>query len=551
MLWLLVGVVLVLALVARRLARPLAQVALVGLAVVVLVSLAYSVHATTTEPASAYFVTPTRVWELGAGGLLAVLVGRHGLRRGARDEAVPWPGGARALLAWAGLAAIVGTAFVYSSATPFPGWQALLPVLGTAAVIAANAPRAAGSPAALMAWGPVQRLGDISYSVYLWHWPLVVLLPYASGGALGLLDKGAIVLATLGLAVLTKRFVEDRFRAPGWGRPLRKPYAWGAVGMAFVIALATLQLVEVDRRADQARVELDAAIDAGDPCFGAAALAPGADCPRTVDGPVVPAPAQALEDKSEAYSDVSGGRSCWSSSPRFRVVRCDFGPQDADVTVALAGNSHAGHWLPALQGVAEARGWRITTFLASQCALADVSQLFDTDAKSARCRSWGEDVTAELASGDYDLVVMSNRISVRAAGADSLDETQRPYARGYARVLERVRDGGSPVVVVRDTPAPDEIVPDCVAENRDDLTACSGQRSDWEPRDPAASVVRAREDDGVVLADLNDRICRPQVCDAAVGGVVVYFDGSHLTATYARTLSPFLAEHLDRALRRR
>ncbi|WP_370616473.1 acyltransferase family protein [Mumia sp. Pv 4-285] len=541
--------ILVLVALASRLRRSPTAVVALGLGAVVAASFAYSVHETVTEPARAYFVTPTRVWELGVGGLLAVLVGRHGFGRGRSVEAVAWSATARVVLAWAGLAAIVWTGFAYTGATPFPGWQAAVPVLGAAAVIAANAPAATGSPAGMMALRPVQWLGDVSYSVYLWHWPIIVLLPYATGSALGTLDKLAILASSLVLAGLTKRYVEDRFRAPEWGRPLRKPYLLGVAGMAVVVAMAAVQLAEVDRKEAEARDALAAAVATDDPCFGAAALTPGSDCPRTTEGPVVPAPAQALKDKSDAYEEVSGGKDCWSSAPRFPMTVCEFGDPEAETSIALAGNSHAGQWLPALQEIARTRGWRITTYLASQCALAETDQEFDATAKTERCSSWGRRVTRRLVSEGYDMVVYTNRISVPAVGKD-IAGSQDAYRRGYESVLATVRSSGVPVTVIRDTPASGDMIPDCLAANDGDLTRCSGSRSEWEPAEPVVDAVSDLDDRGIVLADLNDRICRPDRCDGAVGGVVVYFDRSHLTATYARTLAPALEGPLRKALAR-
>ncbi|MGH1563823.1 acyltransferase family protein [Mumia sp. DW29H23] len=541
--------ILVLVTLSARVRRSPTTVVAAGLGAVVVASFAYSIHETVTEPARAYFVTPTRVWELGVGGLLAVLIGRHGYGRGRAVEAVAWSPAARAVLAWIGLLAIVWTGFTYTGATPFPGWQAAVPVLGAAAVIAANAPTAPGSPAAVMATRPVQWLGDVSYSVYLWHWPLIVLLPYATGSDLGLLDKLAILAASLVLAALTKHYVEDPFRSPRWGRPLLKPYALGVVGMAVVVAMAAVQLAEVDRKETAARAALASALADDDPCFGAAALAPGADCPRTTDGQVVPAPAQALKDKSDAYEEVSGGKDCWASAPRFPVTVCEFGDPDAKTSIALTGNSHAGQWLPALQEIARTRGWRITTYLASQCGMAETRQQFDTTDKSARCSAWVERVTRRIASGGFDMVVYTNRISVPAVGKD-IAGSQDDYRRGYEKVLSKVRAAGVPVMVIRDTPAPGTIIPDCLAANAADLTRCSAPRRDWEPSEPVVDAVHDLDDRGIVLADLNDRICRPDRCDGAVGGVVVYFDGSHLTATYARTLAPALERPLTRALAR-
>ncbi|MFP5283458.1 MAG: acyltransferase family protein, partial [Actinomycetes bacterium] len=230
--------VLILGLVAwavRRQWRP-QTVIRVGLGAVVLVSLAYSVYATAVSPDRAYFVTPTRAWEFGVGGLLAAVLPLVGGTD--RGGPVPLPRPVRSGMAWLGLAAIAAAAVGYSAATPFPGWQAALPVLGTAAVIAAMPAGRARGVDRMLAQPWVQWLGDRSYSIYLWHWPLIVLMPALLGRDLGIFDEVNVVLATLLLATLTKRFVEDPFRTAVWARPPRRVFAAAAAGMAVVLLLA-------------------------------------------------------------------------------------------------------------------------------------------------------------------------------------------------------------------------------------------------------------------------------------------------------------------------
>jgi peptidoglycan/LPS O-acetylase OafA/YrhL len=196
----------------------------IALAAVVAASFGWSVWLTWADPARAYFVTPTRVWELGVGALLAAfVVPRVGSFPRDDHRGVP-----RATLRWAGFAGIAWSAWTYTSATPFPGWHAALPVLATAAVIAAGDPRT-GVEARLLGVRPVQRLGDLSYSVYLWHWPAIVLLPALSGGEVGLPGQTAVAVLSIVLAELTKRFVEDRFRS-GRSTGLIRPFVAAAAG---------------------------------------------------------------------------------------------------------------------------------------------------------------------------------------------------------------------------------------------------------------------------------------------------------------------------------
>jgi peptidoglycan/LPS O-acetylase OafA/YrhL len=531
--------ILALAAIARALHRKPLPVVLGGLTVLVATSLAWSVHETASNPAAAYFVTPTRVWELGIGGLLATFT----LLRPGRLR--PW---AATPLAWVGLAAIGWTAAAYTGGTPFPGWQAAVPVLGTAAVIAAQPEHGPLSPGPALALRPVQWLGDISYSVYLWHWPLIVLVPEATGHALTWTDRGAILGATLMLAWLTKLFVEDRFRAAQWAIPLRKPFVLAAAAMAAVVGLAGVQLLEVGQRTDQAATALARGLSGNSPCFGARALDHPKACPHVAYTDVVPAPIEAATDKSDAYDVQPNGHDCWSYRPNFPIKQCVFGDPTSTTNVVLVGNSHAGQWLPTLQRIAGTQHLKITTLVASRCAMADLRQEFDTPHDSTKCLDWVHRTTQQVVDLNPDLVVLTNRISVPAEGHPASD-TPRLYGQGYASILRTWRDAGIRTLVLRDTPAPNFSIPDCVAAKQDAYRDCDGSRADWLPDTPGQAVVEDLDTPLVTFADLTDHICGPTVCAAVTGGVITYFDGSHLSATFATTLAPYLGPVVRRALR--
>jgi peptidoglycan/LPS O-acetylase OafA/YrhL len=514
-----------------------------GLGVLVVTSLGYSVWETSHNPSAAYFVTPTRMWELGVGGLLAVVVAVR-QRRGLPPLL---PTSARITLAWVGFAAIAWTAWTYTGRTPFPGWQALLPVLGTALVIGAHSPMSAVSPGPLLAVRPMQWLGDVSYSVYLWHWPLIVLIPQLRGHDMDNADRAAALGLTLVLAWLTKKYVEDRFRTPQWGIPLRKPFLLGAAGMVVVIALAAAQQLEVGHRQDESKAELARAVADRGPCLGARALEDPDRCEPVPYDEIVPAPADAANDKSKAYKDVSGSKDCFSYLPSFRTVRCAFGDRDSDVEVALVGNSHAGQWLPALDRVAQRNHWRVTTYLASQCAAADVRQAFPTPANTDACEAWVGRTTRAVARSKPAAVVYTNRISVGAEG-ESFEDSGALYSDGMEAVLREWDQAGLDVLVLRDTPAPSTSIPDCLAQHPDDVTACDGPRDEWLPEDQSESAVERVGSSRISFLDLTDHICPGETCSAVIGGVVTYFDGSHLTATYASTLDRYLGPPLRRLI---
>ena len=515
-----------------------------GLGAVVAASLAYSVYLTASEPAAAYFVTWTRLWELAAGGLLALAA--PATRRWADQR----PGAANAV-AIAGWCLILATAVLYTDRTPFPGWQAALPVVGSALVIVA---------ASRMRWYQlpgVQWLGDVSYAVYLWHWPLIVIAPIALSKVAGSPERGPvdsllIVIATLVLAGLTKVYIEDPFRTPTWSRRVTPSLVGGAVGMAVVVALASSLLVTVEAQQKEDLTALEAALDGSNPCAGAGVLDPANSCPPNDNHTLVPSPLLASEDWSDAYDEQADGRTCFAGSSRFKVVTCTFGDPDGDIDVVLFGNSHAGQWLPALETIAERRHWRITTYLASMCTAADLPQYFDTSGSTAGCIDWTRQVSETVAEDRPDLVVFTNRTGRPALNETSLEKSAPKYTAGFRRTLDVLSSTGVPVVVIRDTPIPiqggTDDVPDCLALHDDDPEACSGPRKVWESGDPSIAAARQLADRGVSIADLTDSLCDETTCWGAIGGVVVYADGHHLTNTYSHTLAPQLAPFLLSAM---
>ncbi|MFT4469802.1 acyltransferase family protein [Arthrobacter sulfonylureivorans] len=508
---------------------------LVGaVAAVVALSLMISIAATASEPGSAYFITPTRMWELGVGGLVAL---------SAPALAQRTPDAVRAALAWIGIAAIVSAGALYTGAVPFPGYTALLPVMGTALVIFASA-EGKLSPTAVMRIRPVQWLGAVSYSVYLWHWPLIVLLPYASGGDLGWLDKSLILAATLVLAGLSKTFIEDRFRFPSSQKGWASTYRFAAAGMVLLTAVGGAQLVETNHRTSQGQQQLAAMVSDGDPCFGAAALAKGFDeCVPDPQSPIVPEPALAKEDKSDAYAD-----GCWSNEPFSDRPVCKYG--DGPTKVALVGNSHAGHWLPALQVLAERNDWTISTYLVSMCNPTSVPLQFDTEEKTANCSAYGEWVMDETSRDAFDLIITSERQSVPVQG-QSWDGTEEPATDGYRDYLSRWADSGANVLVIKDPPYPGNTVdsiPDCLAENPGSPQECGGTPEAWHWMDPVTTTARELDHSRIHTVNMDRYFCADGSCPAVVGSVVTYFDASHITATYAQTLAPYLEQPILKAL---
>lgn len=332
-----------------------------GVLAVTIPSLAWSVLHTAGDPAAAYFVTTTRLWELGIGALLAVLV--PVLRR------LPPP--VATGLGWAGLAAVLWAGVAYSTATVFPGSAALLPTLGAAAIIAAGtAEQARRGAGRLLSARPLTWVGDVSYSLYLWHWPLLVLASYRLGD-LDVVQSLAVVAIAVVPAYLSFRFVEKPFQHTPL---LRRDGRALAAGLALTIlstgAAGTLMVASASASPRQSTAD--------------DTVSRGAPVPtvRPTPGDVLdfgPAAVAAAEDNPSVYDD-----GCHRPQAESDVVWCEYGVPDGATTVALVGDSHAASWVPTLQVLAEEHGWRLRTATKSSCPLADADLTVSEDAAPYR-----------------------------------------------------------------------------------------------------------------------------------------------------------------------
>lgn len=526
--------------VAVRRGIPSRRVLAVVVATVVVLSLGYSILATAIDQSSAYFNTGTRVWEFGIGTLLALWLAK-----------APAPGRWAIPVTWVGLLAILAAALLYTDSTAFPGYLALVPVLGTAMVIAGRGRAGLGSARPVFALAPVQFLGNISYSVYLWHWPLIVLLPVAVGLPLSNGLKALILAVTLVLAWASKRFIEDPFRAdrPGTADNPRTPtsrrrvFALAAAGMVLVSVIGGAGWAISSVKADAAESALERLPDPlSIPCFGAAALA-DAGCAPAGTGDVYPDPIVASLDTGDRTDPP-----CQQASTETAVIVCSFGSSEASAPrYALVGDSHAAQWMAAMRLLAESRGWHLDTYLRSGCGLSTVS--VGGLGSGVRCAEWNSEALRQIVAGDYDVVAVSMRSSVVGGAAKNPDELARNVGE-ISTSWRAVQESGARIVVLRDTPQPVSAgipdAPSCVAGSSDYLTECAFDRRRGLVPDP--EVMAAEADGRVGVVDLTDAFCAAETCAPVVGDVLVYRDGHHVSALYITTLTPFLGAALDRAL---
>ena len=501
---------------------------IVTLAVVSVVSFVFCVVFTITDPAPAYFVTFGRMWQFGVGALVALvplLRVRHAIGSFA--------------LGWGGIAVLVFVIFQFDGQTPFPGYMAALPTLGAAAVIAASNTQRWWYPTRVLAIRPSQFVGDISYSLYLWHWPLIVIAPSVPFWGLTIYHRVALLVLCFVLAWLTKRFVEDPAR--GWkvltSRPARVTL-WSSLGAMLIVAAVASAAWLVNAPTYNAGVQAIQELQANPPpCFGAASVLDSA-CEGTDFGDtILPAPGFAGIDRPQ-------DEQCFVQLTDSRPVSCTFGSDDPDAPrVALIGDSHAYQLLSTFQRIAEDEGWQLVTWFKGACPW-NATPLATPGAFGDACTQWRGSVEAALADADLD-AVFTAAIATTPYSPVGHDSAYDAAVAGYVEAWDGVLDRGIPVITVIDNPVWETDPNKCLRTR--DAAECDGPRSDvLVADDPLRAAASAR--DTVTLLDFTDVFCGPDTCAPVVGGANVYRDQDHLTVTFADTLAPWYTEAITQAL---
>ena len=519
---------------------------LVVLALAAAGSFALSLVITHWAPFVAFFSLPTRAWQLAVGGLVA-LTADHWRRL---------PRRAAGIIGWAGLALILWACTRLSATTVYPGVAALLPVLGAALVIGvgcAAPPRGCGR---VLAASPMRAIGRVSYSWYLWHWPVLVLAPVLLGHPLGLAARLTATLLSGGLAVLTLRFIENPLRfAPRLRTSPLRSLALGGATSAVAVCVGVVVLlawvpIPVGRGApaapltiDTAPLPADSTIDAYDTAIQQAFAQVRATVAASAKLKAVPSNLDPPLANAAAELKAMGGDSCVRNTFQIGQPECATGDAASTTVVALVGDSHAGMWSPAFQQIAGQRHWRLETLAKGACPLMDlpmINPLLHRD--YTECEQWRDEILARLRTEDPRLIVLS--IS-RRYGVTSYDPA---WIDSLTRLVRQLRGNGSQVLVLGPVPDPHSYVPICLSDHLDDATACSPPRSTAVNQSGISAETAATKAGGGKYADITELFCTDDRCPVIVGNTLAYLDSNHLTHEYSRRLAPAVGVLADRAL---
>jgi peptidoglycan/LPS O-acetylase OafA/YrhL len=481
-------------------------------ALVAVVSFAYSVHLTSSDQPHAYFGSPSRAWQLAVGACLAASEGLLG-RIGHRVRTV------FAIIGLIGFGWAVLALDESGTGVPYPGVVALVPTLAAALLIIAGTGQHGTVVGAALSWRPLVRIGDLSYSLYLWHFPVLVIgISYFEPA--GWAIRSCLVAFAFVASWLSYRYVETPVRRlPRLTRDAGLSLSLGALLVAFATSVAIAS-----------------------PHVVPGPTVTGLDGKKVDLGP-------ALVDPMDGLRNKKGDPVCTAVSFDVTDVdSCDFGDVSSDKTVVLVGDSHAATLSRAFDPAATAAGWHLKVWTKPACPIPDVTT-FDVprQTKNTKCDEFRRKIIARTIAEGPDLVVLSSlssetrRVYDRATGRRLSASASRVHIiEGWKSTIRQFTSRHIPVIVVKEWPIAPEPPADCLTRTRE-VRKCTFRAT---TKLPTTESVAAHDMPGVTLLDVDNEFCGPSVCTPVVGNILVYLDRDHFTLRYARHLAPFVRTHV-------
>jgi peptidoglycan/LPS O-acetylase OafA/YrhL len=524
----------ILFLIIAKLSRKPAARTTLSVAALVLVaasSFIASLAWSTSDKPLAYMGSPSRAWQFAVGGLCAFLP------TAIEDKATTGTGKALRLFAGiAGFSALGYSSFFFAATTVYPGWAAVVPTLGTAAIIVAGSGQwTPGSPASLhgvgrwLSWASVRWIGRLSYPLYLWHWALLVIVVDRVGDVAWQV-RLSIELLAVAPALVTLRFIERPIR---FSRVVRHSPSHGlAVGLTamtlpLIVALVggTAVITQVGGATPPApaSVALQAKVAAlaGDP-FGGRGQAQG--------GPVNPSLLAAPKDKPRLPTDCRPSQA--------GSVACTLNASARGGKIMLVGDASVVQWVPAVLTVAEDHNWAVVLAYDKSCAVGGGVQSGHSTGDALCPSTWGTTAAGALGAGGVKLVFTSDQGKSGAPGVGYTNTLQELMSKAPVSV---------PLVFLRPPPSARSDVLECLARHLNDWSACGTPRKVAEAQDlDLASIPRGLGSEH--LADFTDLICPASysICPPARNGTLLYGDDGDLTATASGLLGFTLEALLER-----
>lgn len=497
----------------------------------------------------AFFSLPSRAWELALGGLLA--------------SAKLWvdkiPKTGLLFAQWLATIALIYSLITLRSTDPFPGPYALLPTIATALFLlggSSYSPNITGSylihlPSRFLASRPIRFLGKISYSLYLWHWPVLIIVAYHYKDGLNLIQRSGIVVISILLATLSYYLIENPFRH---GKLIGKN-----PGRNLVTALVVLLLVSSSSLAVSATLNSEAkkSVTTVVPKKTKAlerhpSRSPKGSLfarPATIDFPVpknlTPSLIGAENDRPLTYID----RCHTQQNLLPSNMSCLYGDPNGTRTIVLFGDSHALAWFPALNDLAIDNHWKLLSLTMSACSPADMPGYDRVTAKVMQnCTTWRKWAISKIIdTKPYIVLVTGTR------GFVTVDAKNKTFAglagtslweTGMKKTLTQLKIASPNVIMMMDVPLSIYDPKVCLSENLKSTLACA------TPVDKAISLTwqstesTTAQANNVKIINPSFWVCPTDPCPVVIGNVLVYLDAGHMTATFSASLSKLLGESI-------
>lgn len=462
------------------------------------VSFLLCLYFTAAEQPIAFFMPFTRAWEFLAGAALAWAT---------RGRGLSLPRSAINTIALASMVTLVGSAVLVAATTTFPGATSLLPVLATCGLLASKG----GIFFRPLSTGPAQYLGNISYSLYLWHWPILFIARAKLGDDLSPWVALALVAVSVVLADGTYRFVETPLRSPSAAVIGERPYAVAVVGTVAVALVASSLMLVPSLRSGPSSVEAQQMEH------------------TVVPSDITPALSAASSSNPETY-DNGCHLGITEDAP---VLDCVYGDPRGAPRVALVGDSHAAHWLPGIDQAAKSSGIAVYNFTKSGCPAADVTIWSSALRRDYReCDEWRQSVISAVHDLGITQVIASDYRDYRLSGGEPLGD----WASALMRTASQIGDAS--VVAVSPTPTFPFRPAYCLSGNLDNAPACGIGRDEAVRPGLIESERQVLADAGIQYIDASEWLCSDSFCPVVDGKMLIYRDSHHIAVPFSTSLAP-------------
>ncbi|MGD0881796.1 MAG: acyltransferase family protein [Acidimicrobiales bacterium] len=497
---------------------------------IIAASLLLSAAQTATNQNGAFFSPLTRAWELALGALVAA----------ATQALLRLPRWVATGMTWIGLAAIGFAAVTYSSASLYPGTLVIVPVVGTALVIAGGTPVPTWAAERVLRVAPLQWCGRLSYSLYLWHWPILIIAAEEAGQNSLPFHRNILWLAVaLVAATVTHVCIENPVRHSRFLARRR----WLTIGMGAVLVATSLVV---------ATVALDTHSNPSPTGPGLTAAPPVTLTPLELSRLLEAAPSvhKLPDDLTPPLADARenwGGPAppCWPSYAQVTVAACIFGDPHGAHTLVLYGDSHAAMWFYAMGLIGLLSGWRVAILAKGSCPAVDLafpnpSGFATPGGRFVQCDQWHRFALARIKALHPDLVIVTQESDLGPGNARYSNDV---WETATVSMIRSLPVPASRVIILGDIPQFYGGGPECLSLNPGDIQRCSGPDLAYFAGHDAVER-QATIQTGARYIDTVPWFCKA-TCTDVIGRYLAYWDGNHITADYSIALSSILSQSID------